>query len=333
MAGYFPVIVAPADGPLREEITKAGIVVIIDESIRQNHFLFERFARNFDLAIVNTVDLVDVVRQLSKIDILRTVWWLHEAQILLERRLLDHDVSWDRVQTLCVSNYVKKFIPRSIPSTMIHNGVPDLWNQNIIPEPSNKLTFTLAGTIEPRKGQDIFIKAIALMPSEVREKCRFVFTGKVWEGNKSFWKEAKTQVNNMPEVEYLGLLSHDEIIHLFSFSDIIVCPSRDDPFPLVVVEAAMLSKPSIVSDHVGVGEVFDETSCFVFESENVEALAAQLVEAYERREKLPAMGQAARAVYERDLSMEAFSERFTAFVSKQIKERELLKYPTKTYLP
>lgn len=323
LAGYFPVIVAPADGPLRDEIMMAGITVIIDESIRQNHFLFERFARNFDLAIVNTVDLIDVLRQLSKIDILRTVWWLHEAQILLERQLLMQGVSWERVQTLCVSHYAEQFVPHTIPSTVIHNGVPDLGDHDIVPPPSNTLTFIVAGTIEHRKGQDILIEAISLMPIEIRRKCRFVFTGKLWEMNNGFWEEAKERAMNMPELVYLGLLSHKDVLSLISTSDVIVCPSRDDPFPLVVVEAAMLSKPSIVSDHVGVREVFDEASCFVFESENAKALAAQLVAAYERRESLSTMGRAARVVYDRDLSMKVFSERFTAFVLKQVEEGNL----------
>lgn len=323
LAGCFPVIVAPADGPLRAEIMKAGIVVIIDESIRQDHFLFERFARNFDLAIANTIDLIDVVRQLSKIDILRTVWWLHEAQGLLEKPLLTCGISWERVQTLCVSHYARQFVPHAIPSTVIHNGVPDLGDQGVVPPSSNKLTFVVAGTLEPRKGQDILIEAIALMPIEMRHECRFVFTGKLWDGNKGFWEKAKAQAMNMPEVEYLGLLNHEDVLRLMSSSDIIVCPSRDDPFPLVVVEAAMLSKPSILSDHVGVREVFDEASCFVFESEDAKALAAQLAAAYERRESLSTMGQAARVVYDRDLSMKVFSERFTAFILKLVEEGTL----------
>ena len=84
-AGGFPVVVAPEDGPLRSELMRAGIVTIVDASLRPGHFLFDRFARNFDLAVVSTIALADTVRRFSAIEILRTVWWLHEARGLSGR--------------------------------------------------------------------------------------------------------------------------------------------------------------------------------------------------------------------------------------------------------
>ena len=50
------------------------------------------------------------------------------------------------------------------------------------------LTFILSGTIEPRKGQDIFVKAIALLSPAVRKECRFLLTGKLWDMHRDFWR-------------------------------------------------------------------------------------------------------------------------------------------------
>jgi len=322
-AGGFPVVVAPADGPLRKEMEQAGIVVIIDESIRHNHLLFERFARNFDLAIVNTVELADVVSQLSAIEILKTVWWLHEAQSLPSRWGQTQAIDWARVHTVCVSNYARKFVPRNVPVTVLHNGIPD--NAKVGGDKAsgdkpaqNFLIFVMAGAIEPRKGQDILIDAIALLPEQVRQQCRFKLTGKLEEANQKYWQDIKKRITTLLEISYLGLLDHQEQLRLMASSNVLICPSRDEAFGLVVAEAAMLSKACITSDQVGISEAFDDESCFIFKSGSAAALAEQILVALERRTTLGQMGQAARRVFERSLSLETFSERFLAFVSEQI---------------
>ena len=256
--GGFPVVVAPADGPLREEMVRAGIVVIIDESIRYNHFLFERFARNFDLAVVNTIALAGVVRQLSAIPILKTVWWLHEAQSL-SRQLRETDgVHWERVRAICVSQYAKSYVPKGINVEVLHNGIPDEPIELGAENSDGPLTFVLSGTIEPRKGQDIFVEAVALLPLSVRQKCRFVLTGKLWDMHRDFWHAIECQMTELPEVEYRGTLDHRAQLRLMASADVLVCCSRDDPCPLVVMEAAMLAKPTILNDRVGVLDVFDD---------------------------------------------------------------------------
>ena len=326
-AGGFPVIVAREDGPLRQEITEAGIATIIDGSLAQNHFLFERFARNFDLAVVNTIALSAVVRQLSAIENLRTVWWLHEARSLAVDLRSVGDVHWARVQVLCNGAYAQHFVPEDIDAHILHYGIPDNGLcEGTAPTP-RPTTFLLSGTIEPRKGQDILVEAIALLPEHVRRGCRFLMTGYLWEKHHAFWREIEGKMAGLPEVTYLGLRDHAEQLRLIAGSDVIVCASRDEPWSLVVMEAAMSQKPSIVNECVGAAEMFDEQSCFCFECGSPLSLAGQLLAAYERREDLPAMGRAARRVFERDLTLDAFSARFLAMVERQAATGRILPPP------
>jgi glycosyltransferase involved in cell wall biosynthesis len=320
--GGFPVVVAPADGPMRGELIKAGIAVIIDASIYHNHFLFERFARNFDLAVVNTVALADVVRQLSAIPILKTLWWLHEAQSLSLHLKHLPGVKWERVYTLCVSDYARSFVPPGISAGVLRNGIPD---QPIAAAPSalaTPMTFVLAGTIEPRKGQDIFVEAVAMLPPAVRRQCRFLLTGKLWNKHRSFWDSLQAKITSLPEIEYLGLIDHQSLLCLIAAADMVVCCSRDDPAPLVVTEAAMLSKPVTLSSRVGLLDVLDGASCLVFEPENAASLAERLRTAYEKRGDLPRMGMAARRSFEQELTLETFGRRFMTLISTQIDKGE-----------
>lgn len=307
--GGFPVVVAPADGPIRAELEAAGIVVIVDASIRDGHFLFERFARNFDVVVVNTLALANVVHQLSAIDGLDVVWWLHEGKAIAEEAAVKQSTAGKQVRVICISKYAHKFLPRGGRAEVLHNGIPDRWYDVGVASRSERMTFVLAGTLEHRKAQDLFVEAIALLPEHVRENCRFLLTGKLWDENRSYWKSVQATMATMPEVKYLGLFNHRDQLDLFARSDVLVCCSRDEAFSLVALEAAMLGKPSILSTNVGSVEVLG-TACAVFESDNALALAEQMLRAFENREAMARMGEAARKVFERELTLEAFSERF-----------------------
>jgi GT2 family glycosyltransferase len=317
-AGGFPVVVAPADGPLRGVLEREEIVVIIDQSIMDNHFLFERFARNFDLAIVNTVALRQVVEQLATIPVLRTLWWLHESEALSSQ--LDGMPShvWSRVSTVCVSSYAKSFLPKHILGYILHNGLPDHAPLVGTVGSSDKLTFLMVGTIEPRKGQDLFVNAILGLPSEIRADCRFIIAGKLWSYFQEFWEEISPLVSSTTEISYVGDLPYDEVLKLIAGCDALVCCSRDDAFGLVVVEAAQMEKPSIVSNHVGAREVLGEGCSFVFPSGDVEALRACLLTAYNDRDLLRDMGRASRRAYEEHLTRERFDRNFIALVEAEI---------------
>lgn len=317
-AGGFAVVVSPADGPLRATFEREGIVVIVDESATQTHFLFERFARNFDLAVVNTVALRPVVEQLAKIPDLRTLWWLHESEALSSELAGVSPEVWQHVSVVSVSNYARGFIPAHVTSHVLYNGLPDhAVLLSDFPSPRH-LTFVMVGTIEPRKGQDLFVEAILRLPPEIREDCRFVIAGKLWPRHQTFWEQISHAIASASEISFVGDLPHDGVLKLIAGSDVLVCCSRDDAFALVVAEAAQMGKPSIVSDHVGAHEVLGPTCSFVFPSGDVEALRACLLEAYGNRALLSEKGRAARKMYEAHLTQEQFNCNFMKLVETEI---------------
>jgi O-antigen biosynthesis protein len=203
---------------------------------------------------------------------------------------------------------------------VLYNGIPDEPVEPVIRDAAGPLTFVLSGTIEPRKGQDIFVESIALLPLHLRQQCRFVLTGKLWDMHRNFWSRIELKIADLPEIKFLGLLDHQAQLSLMAAADLVVCCSRDEPASLVVMEAAMLSKATILSDRVGMLEVLGGESCFVFESESAPSLAGQLLAAYECRGDLKRMGMAARRKFEQELTLEVFGRRFLALISEQIAE-------------
>ena len=54
-SGCYVCVVAPSDGPMRHLLTELGADVIVDELLLTQNASAHDFARDFDLAIVNTV--------------------------------------------------------------------------------------------------------------------------------------------------------------------------------------------------------------------------------------------------------------------------------------
>jgi GT2 family glycosyltransferase len=314
-AGGMPVVAAPADGPLRQELIDAGVAVIIDESVTANHFLFSRFAMNFDTVVVGTMALTNVVRQLSTIVDLKLIWWLHEAQALQAElnQLVGIDMDW--VQVVCVSNYALRFVPRELGAIVLDNGIPDEGRLVQGTNPNQRFTFIVPGTIEPRKGQDLLAEAILLLSEAELSICRFVLVGKVGTGQEEFWQAILKKLSGVQEFQYLGLLEHQQTLEQVAGSDMVICASRDEACSLAVMEGAMLGRPSIASQSVGMAEVIGrEGSGLLFDSGNAASLAETILYAVRHRDEVREMGVRARKSYERDFTIERFAGAFMSCI-------------------
>lgn len=317
-AGGFPVVVSPKDGPLRGEFEKAQIAVIIDPSAEWGAPLFQRFARNFDLVIVNTDTLYNVVESLSKIPLLRILWWIHEGATI--QRTISKVASsvLKRVSMVTVSHYSNGFIRRNLDAKVLHNGVAD--RSQLVPKIDRmKMTFLVLGTIEHRKGQDLFVRAASQLPASVKSECDFIIAGKSPGDFDPYMVDIQKYIHENAEIKYLGSATHEAALKLIATADVLVCCSRDDAFSLVAIEAASLGRPIIFSDHVGAREVLNEECSLVFPSEDVTALRDRMLWAYQNQMRMKEMGLNARKVYEEELTDGHFAKRFNKIVMEEIK--------------
>jgi glycosyltransferase involved in cell wall biosynthesis len=80
------------------------------------------------------------------------------------------------------------------------------------------------------------------------------------------------------DVRFLGFQDRQHLCDLYEASDVVVLPSRSEPWGLVVNEAMLFAKSVIVSDHVGARAVLvrDGYNGDVFRTGDVGALAEKL---------------------------------------------------------
>jgi glycosyltransferase involved in cell wall biosynthesis len=106
------------------------------------------------------------------------------------------------------------------------------------------------GRLVYQKGPDIFIDAIRKICQQ-RGDARVIVAGD--GGMRQYLQE---RARDLP-VNFVGYIPDSEYIRLLNASDIVVIPSRNEPFGLVLLEAWSAEKPVVASNVGGLSENID----------------------------------------------------------------------------
>ena len=224
-------------------------------------------------------------------------------------------ISQDNMQIWSVGPIPKKAVQTFRPDLQIEDllyGVADQADRKNKVNSDSVIRFITIGYIEHRKGQDILLEAIKGLEDEFRKKAEFIFVGQ----NTSLMAQNLIEASgNIPEIVITGLVDREEIDTLLDRSDVLVCPSREDPMPTVAAEAMMHGLPCLISDTTGtVQYIGDGIDSIVFQSGNAEQLREMLRRCIRGSYNLKEMGRNARGVYEKYFSMQAFENRLMELV-------------------
>jgi len=104
-----------------------------------------------------------------------------------------------------------------------------------------------AGRLVFQKGPDLLLDAIPLVLKH-RWDAKFLFAG---DGDMRGWLEERAK--GLP-ARFLGYLPDSEFVRLLNASDIVVIPSRNEPFGLVLLEAWSAERCVVATDVGGLAE-------------------------------------------------------------------------------
>ncbi|MCK9581906.1 MAG: glycosyltransferase family 4 protein [Methanoregula sp.] len=106
------------------------------------------------------------------------------------------------------------------------------------------------GRLVYQKGPDLFIEA-------VRQVCHYRWDAKiVVAGDGGMMQYLRERARDLP-VNFVGYIPDSEYIRLLNAADIVVIPSRNEPFGLVLLEAWSAEKGVVASDVGGLSENID----------------------------------------------------------------------------
>jgi len=200
-----------------------------------------------------------------------TMHYIAASEAVKRNLVAKHQISEDKVQV------IHEFIP--ISEVNLSPGIKakrELCEQLKIPESS--LIVGAGGTAEWRKGPDLFIQLAHKVKKHSYDKeVHFVWVGDVQTGGlyaKLFYDLRKSKGE-----AFIHFIGHsDNCYDIFSSFDVLALTSREDPFPLVMLEAAALGKPIICFDESGGAKEFVIGDCgYVVPYLDIETFADRIV--------------------------------------------------------
>jgi glycosyltransferase involved in cell wall biosynthesis len=142
--------------------------------------------------------------------------------------------------------------------------------------PLNKFYVVGMGTATYRKGIDIFIDA-CIKVKEAGENIHFTWIGDFIEGDLRQQMKKKIEDNNLQDyLTITGFLpkSHENLVPF----DLFILTSREDPYPLVVLEAAYQAIPSVCfSDGGGIIDFVNGGAGFIINEQSGKAVADEII--------------------------------------------------------
>lgn len=132
---------------------------------------------------------------------------------------------------------------------------------------NGEFVWVMSGSIEYRKGTDI----IPELAKELGPNVKILWLGPGSSGY-SYFIEKELEFFGLTNVHLLGPKSEDYYDYL-SLANGLVLTSREDPFPLVMIEAAAMGKPIVAFNSGGVSEFLKEGMGTVITSFETKQLA------------------------------------------------------------
>jgi len=186
-----------------------------------------------------------------------------------------------------LKNKVSEISGLNTKTIFIPNGV-NIPKKYVQPPISNKYKFLYVGSLIPRKGVDILIKAFIKL--NLFEKTKLVIGGAGMEKNRLNEIVEKNKVGKY--IELLGEIEPNNVQNLMLESDCFVLPSYFEGTPNVIKESMACGVPVIATNVSGNPElVISGETGLLFEPGDVNTLTERLRFAFENQKIMKAMGE------------------------------------------
>lgn len=202
---------------------------------------------------------------------------------------------------------------------VVHNGVAGPVSpvpparQRVAADPA---VVVLVGRLSPRKGTDVALAAVATLRRQGRD-VRLVLAGTAFAGYEWFVQELRERACAQDldgAVEFLGYADRWEC---FARADVVLVPSRAEPFGNVAVEAMLAGRPVVASRVQGLVEVVrDEVDGHLVEPGDAEQLALGIARVLDDPARAGSMAERARRAAQERFAPEAYKSALRAEIAE-----------------
>lgn len=292
---------------------------------RWKRFKEQFAAQDFGLIFANTIGAAAAYRKLDFIAA-PTVLFAHELEMSIKKYSDPNDMDYLMSRTnhlIVVSKAVASYFQKTyhypenqistfqiIDTPLILKKIEEGKKVNIRQKmglPAEAVLVGGCGHAEWRKGNDIFMMlAQQVIPYFRNKPVYFIWVG--MSDTSELYKVQRFDAERMglaDRIIHVGLTS--DVFHYLSQFDVFALTSREDPYPLVVLEAALAEKPIVCFEKAGgAPELVEEDAGFVVSYLDSVAMSKRIIELIENPELGLEMGRKAKSkVLERHPTVES----------------------------
>lgn len=299
---------------LYRQISGSGIGAVVEKSIRYlrkklggGNRLISRLASKHSLVLGNTAVTLEHLT-LFKRRGNQTILWMHELDYAVDHFFL-------REQFLEMAELMDGFIVGSnaVHEMLLRRGVTrpvevvyEFLNTAEVPArsrvdirseldiPADAFVVGACGTIEWRKGIDLFVQ-VAKRSVKESPNIYFIWVGGRYPGTDTAYDQIQFDVRKLGlEKRIIFVDIEHDLYEYYQVMDVFLLPSREDPFPLVCLEAAAFEKPILCFENAGgMPEFVEEDAGFVVPYLDVEVMCQRVAQLHDDPQLLSQLGQVA----------------------------------------
>jgi glycosyltransferase involved in cell wall biosynthesis len=271
-----------------ESLKKQNFDLIVSNTIANGDIL--PFLKTLNVPIKTYVHELEMgIQQYTKPDYFQNVKTLSSSFIACAESVKENLIKNHKVDTTLI-----KVLPSLLPESAFNYQINELANEQLRKQfhiPVNSFIIGGMGTVDMRKGVDVFLQ----VANKLKTNPNLFFLWVGGQENEIEYKNFQIDKNRLELNNMIFQTSVENPLDFMSIFDIFFVSSREDPYPLVVLEAAMLSKPILCFDKAGGAKDFVENDCgAVIEYLNVDFVVKKIGEFIENKALIEQNGDSAR---------------------------------------
>jgi len=276
------------------------------------------FDQKYEKVLANTAISLKVLKPFKEKGA-KTICWIHELEYSIKELCgLDEFVKASKFvdSFIACSKAVQQMLQKVVTGKEVYlaydftEGFREISYEEIemtkaeLGIPKDAFVIGGCGTIHWRKGVDIFIYLARKLSKIQGRNFYFVWLGKKlpsFESERILYDFERIEVNN--RIVFAG--SQVDVARFFACFDVFALTSREDPFPLVCLEAASLGKPIICFEKAGgMPEFVGSDAGKVVPYGDIDAFCQEIINFHDNPKKLEECGRTARKKLMTDFSAE-----------------------------
>lgn len=321
----YKVMFAAPEMPKRieDEIKRHGIDIVTSFSLyNPSKNIVSKF-ESIKLAFVNSYQMLPFAVKMSNYK--QTILWLHDNINAYEMffnyySIYNYNEKISNIHIYGVSrtavNNFKTYYPNAKIGILCY-GLPDMnLNGTVCTKEDKKIVFAIVGSVQKRKGQDIFLESAVLFNRGNHKNAEFWIVGE--EQNDTYSKKLHELAKKEDNILFCGPIAHEKIDEIYRNLDVLVCCSRAECLPTVVNEALMFGKTVIVIKGAGDTDyIQDGINGFYCETPEPNAIARKMEIAMQQCHNVK-MCNNARKTYKNMFTMEIFEKNLKKIIDQTI---------------